>query len=358
MISSSKSWMSEAQSWLASPCAYTTAKCLSSHVHALQMVLNDSAQIRTTLQGFSSVLQEMSQVCDVTTLQQQLVDADRQVADVQDSFTAPLSQLEHAAAEVEAIETEVRRMENDVAEIKTLLLSPETFPSPREEGLKEVEQKIQTMRRTVAEIQKCKPGLCLPEKADETLTVFSVVDNLQALLLELEKKVPAVFIQQPPTPIQAKAPSAGQTIFQSELPKSTSDGAEKEDTEQGQIKIVHFKEDVLKRSGATLLTVEQSSPELRQSLTLDSAQQREHQGVLQAEEATEKKDSEQHRVEEGGGGVLWWLWDAFLGASPEVKKVESYCGKKTVIQYYFTVLQSFWSCLSTLGDACYPRSST
>ncbi|XP_023280214.1 uncharacterized protein LOC111668393 [Seriola lalandi dorsalis] len=274
MISSSKSWMSEAQSWLASPCAYTTAKCLSSHVHALQMVLNDSAQIRTTLQGFSSVLQEMSQVCDVTTLQQQLVDADRQVADVQDSFTAPLSQLEHAAAEVEAIETEVRRMENDVAEIKTLLLSPETFPSPREEGLKEVEQKIQTMRRTVAEIQKCKPGLCLPEKADETLTVFSVVDNLQALLLELEKKVPAVFIQQPPTPIQAKAPSAGQTIFQSELPKSTSDGAEKEDTEQGQIKIVHFKEDVLKRSGATLLTVEQSSPELRQSLTLDSAQVR------------------------------------------------------------------------------------
>lgn len=129
MISSSKSWMSEAQSWLAAPCVYTTAKCLSGHVHSLQVgeplatpssrlyttllnydiqtlclrlvsqtVLSDSAQIRTTLQGFRSVLQEMSQVCDVTTLQQQLVDADRQVADVQDSFTAPLSQLEHAAA--------------------------------------------------------------------------------------------------------------------------------------------------------------------------------------------------------------------------------------------------------------------
>lgn len=64
----------------------------------LQMVLDDSAQIRTTLQGFSSVLQEMSQVCDITTLQEQLVEADCQVADVQDSFTAPLSQLEHAAA--------------------------------------------------------------------------------------------------------------------------------------------------------------------------------------------------------------------------------------------------------------------
>lgn len=43
------------------------------------------------------------------------------------------------------------------------------------------------MRTTIAEIQKCKPGLCLPEKAEETLTVFAVVDQLQTLLLGLEK---------------------------------------------------------------------------------------------------------------------------------------------------------------------------
>ncbi len=43
------------------------------------------------------------------------------------------------------------------------------------------------MRRTVAEIQKCKPGLGLPDNAEETLTVFTVVEQLQALLLELEK---------------------------------------------------------------------------------------------------------------------------------------------------------------------------
>lgn len=64
----------------------------------LQTVLDDSAQIRTTLQGFGSVLKEMSQVCDITALQEQLVEADRRVATVQESFTAPLSQLEHAAA--------------------------------------------------------------------------------------------------------------------------------------------------------------------------------------------------------------------------------------------------------------------
>lgn len=57
-----------------------------------------------------------------------------------------------------------------------------------------IEQRIESMRRTVAEIQKCKPGLCLPEKAEETLTVFNVVEELQALLLDLEK-VGSLFIQ-------------------------------------------------------------------------------------------------------------------------------------------------------------------
>lgn len=61
-----------------------------------QRVLDDSAQIRTALQSFSSVLEEMSQVCDVTALQEQLLTADSQVAEVQEGFAAPLSQLQHA----------------------------------------------------------------------------------------------------------------------------------------------------------------------------------------------------------------------------------------------------------------------
>lgn len=64
----------------------------------VQRVLGDSVQIRSTLQGFGSVLKDMSQVCDTEQLQAQLLEADAQVADVQESFTAPLSQLEHAAA--------------------------------------------------------------------------------------------------------------------------------------------------------------------------------------------------------------------------------------------------------------------
>lgn len=39
MINTSKSWMAEAKSWLATPCSYTTSKCLSGHVHMLQVGL-------------------------------------------------------------------------------------------------------------------------------------------------------------------------------------------------------------------------------------------------------------------------------------------------------------------------------
>lgn len=37
MINSSDGWMSEARSWLAAPCTYTSARCLSSRVKALQV---------------------------------------------------------------------------------------------------------------------------------------------------------------------------------------------------------------------------------------------------------------------------------------------------------------------------------
>lgn len=136
MISSAASWMGGAQSWLAAPCTYTSAKCLSSRALALQVglsfrrwppggaarvglirtpstpgsfdysaiflafqrVLDDSAQIRSTLQGFGPVLKEMSQVCRVTELQEQLLSTDSRVEEVQDSFTAPLSQLQQAVS--------------------------------------------------------------------------------------------------------------------------------------------------------------------------------------------------------------------------------------------------------------------
>lgn len=54
--------------------------------------------------------------------------------------------------------------------------------------------------------------------------------------------------------------------------------SQKEQGEQGQVRIAHVGEDVLKRTGASLQTVEQSSPEQRQSWTPDSTQVRKPGG--------------------------------------------------------------------------------
>lgn len=123
--------------------------------------------------------------------------------------------------EVDAIESEVRQMQSELAEVEELLSSPQTLPKHKEEKLKVAPQggvkyfipssswkmfsleflnegafllrvqvlgkRIQSMGTTVAEIQRCKPDLCLPDGAEETLAVFSVVDHMQTLLQDLEK---------------------------------------------------------------------------------------------------------------------------------------------------------------------------
>uniref|UniRef100_A0A9J7YPI6 Nesprin-2-like n=1 Tax=Cyprinus carpio carpio TaxID=630221 RepID=A0A9J7YPI6_CYPCA len=256
MVKASQSWISEAQSWLTTQCTYTTARCLDSHVNALQMVLDDSAQMRRTLQGFSSVLTEMGSVFDVSPLEEELSNADRRVADMQHSLLGPLSQLEHAAAEVDAIETEVKVMEKDVAKIKSTFTTKEDIS---QDCLKSTKDRIDLMKRTVAEIQNCKDGLCLPDKAENTLLVFKKAELLQKQLLELEQLALeySIEVQEtsvPPlcaTPLNAPALSVPPTI------------AEEDTQESGQIKIVHVEEDGLKKSGAALMTVEQSTPEQR-----------------------------------------------------------------------------------------------
>lgn len=107
------------------------------------------------------------------------------------------------------------------------------------------------MKTTVAQIQRCKPGLGLPGNAEETLTVFTVVNQLQTLLLDLEKvrrsvpvvclqfvqsvsnfsvfvvqTVPALFTQQPLSPAQSRAETVGQTGSRPPVPESSQLEAE------------------------------------------------------------------------------------------------------------------------------------
>ncbi|KAJ8410368.1 hypothetical protein AAFF_G00203490 [Aldrovandia affinis] len=165
MIKSSSRWLREAQSWLDRPITYTTARCLSSHAQGLQAVLDDSEQMRRGLQGFGLTLQELSAMCNIGALEERLVQADRRVVSVQQSIVGPLSRLQYAASEVEAIEGEVKLMEKNVTKIRTILSSIDTASISPEEHLRNrqvILDNIQSMKRTIDEIQKCRSGLDLP----------------------------------------------------------------------------------------------------------------------------------------------------------------------------------------------------
>ena len=48
---------------------------------------------------------------------------------------------------------------------------------------------IESMKRTMAEIQNSKPGLCLPEEAEESLTIFHRAELLLQEVQSLEQTI-------------------------------------------------------------------------------------------------------------------------------------------------------------------------
>ncbi|XP_036405234.1 nesprin-2-like [Megalops cyprinoides] len=189
MIDSSSRWLNEAQSWLDTPCSYSTAKCLSSHAQGLQTVLDDSEQMRRGLQAFIPVLQEITAACDTAALEEQLVRADQRIAGMQQGIVGPLAQLQYTAAEVVAMETEVKVMEKNMTKIRTILSSIDTASITPEEHLRNrqvILDNVQSMRRTIAEIQRCKSGLELPKGGSGTLSVFQRAQQLLQPIQDLE----------------------------------------------------------------------------------------------------------------------------------------------------------------------------
>ncbi|KAJ8269983.1 hypothetical protein GJAV_G00108960 [Gymnothorax javanicus] len=210
MLGSSNRWLREAQSWLDTPIIYTTAKCLSSYAQGLQAVLDDSDQMRRGLQGFIPTLQEISSVCDVASSEEQLVQADQRVAAMQQTIKEPLSRLQYAALEVAAMEGEVKLMERNIAKMEGILSSIDTPSISPEEHLKNREvilENIQSMKRTIAEIQRCRSELELPDRASDTLSVFHKAQQLLQPTHDLER-----LAQQQSAALQAAIPeSMGET---------------------------------------------------------------------------------------------------------------------------------------------------
>ncbi|XP_049338084.1 nesprin-2 isoform X3 [Astyanax mexicanus] len=190
ILHSSTQWLAEAQSWLDTPHSYTTAKCLHSHANSLQVVLDESEGIRGALEAFGPALEEISAVCDTSSQEQKLMQVHSSVIHMQRRALEPLTQLQHAAAEMDAIESEVKTIEKNLTKIRTILSTVDTEDIPLEEHLHNrqiILDNLQVMSRTIDEIERCRAGLGLPTGAEHSLSAFHKAQQLQQPIVELQQ---------------------------------------------------------------------------------------------------------------------------------------------------------------------------
>ncbi|XP_052390559.1 nesprin-2 isoform X4 [Carassius gibelio] len=190
LLNSSNCWLREAQSWLVAPRTYTTAKCIHCHASSLKMTLDESEGYRAALEGLLPVLQEITLVCDTSPQQQLLQRCIQNITLVQQSILEPLSHLQHLAAEMDAIEAEVKTMEKNISKIRTILSTSDTENISPEEHLENIQvilDNVQSMKRTIDEIESCRAGLGLPAGAEQTLTAFRRAQELLQPIQELQQ---------------------------------------------------------------------------------------------------------------------------------------------------------------------------
>ncbi|KAF4099427.1 hypothetical protein G5714_019553 [Onychostoma macrolepis] len=190
LLNSSNCWLREAQSWLVAPRTYTTAKCIHCHANSLKMMLDESEGYRAALEAFLPALQEITPVCDATPQQHLLQLCVQNITLMQQSVLDPLSHLQHLAAEMDAIEAEVKTMEKNMTKIRTILSATDTENISPEEHLENIQvilDNVQSMKRTIDEIESCRPGLGLPAEAEQTLTAFHRAQELLQPIQELQQ---------------------------------------------------------------------------------------------------------------------------------------------------------------------------
>ncbi|XP_060907682.1 nesprin-2-like isoform X3 [Labrus mixtus] len=190
IVNSATCWLGEAQSWLSAPSSFTTARSIQNHANSLQLVLDDSERIRSALQDFRPVLDEVSAVCDMSTQKEKLDQNDQQVKQMQSKILEPLEQLLQAVEVVEETETELKTMEKNVQKIRAILSSMDNSNITLTEHLQNrqvILANVQSMQRTLEEMERCKGDLQLPQGAEESLLVFSRAKLLLQQLKELEQ---------------------------------------------------------------------------------------------------------------------------------------------------------------------------
>ncbi|XP_077444049.1 nesprin-2a [Stigmatopora argus] len=189
LLSSAKCWFDEAQAWLSTICSFTTSKGLHSHAKSLQLVLDDSTRIRSTLKDFRPVLAEVSTVCDLSAEEMKMDSTDQQVEKMQKSIREQVEQLKHAVEIVKTFEDELQTLEETVPKIRTIISSMENSsitPVEHFQNQKVILDNVHSMQSTLEEMENYKEDLCLPKETKASLLVFSRINVLLQVLNDLE----------------------------------------------------------------------------------------------------------------------------------------------------------------------------
>ncbi|KAM7367651.1 hypothetical protein PAMP_013936 [Pampus punctatissimus] len=191
ILYSATCWLDEAQSWLNTPCSFTTVKSLQNHAKSLQLVLDDSVRIRDTLQDFRSVLAEISAVCDISSHEEKLNQNDQQIQTMQRNVLEPLDNLQRVVEMVEAMDAELKMIEKTVPKIRTILSSMDnsSITLGHLHNRQVILANVQSMQRTLEVMEKCKSELHLPQGAEENLVIFSRAGLLLQSVKELEQLI-------------------------------------------------------------------------------------------------------------------------------------------------------------------------
>ncbi|XP_015245715.1 PREDICTED: LOW QUALITY PROTEIN: nesprin-2-like [Cyprinodon variegatus] len=303
------SWIAEAQSWLSTPCMFTTAKSLHNHVKYIQLILEDSKRIRQTLKTFKSMLEEISAVCDVSSQEERLDQRDQEVQEMLQTIIQPLAELQQLTEIVEMVEADIKGMEKNVTKIRTILYSMDNEDITLTEHLYHCEavlSQIQTMQQRLEDMENWKMEVNFPERA-ENLVVFSKarvlieqLDELEQITMEqkslLESKIEEQesTVSSSPEEIQVLENPAHRGFYQEAFEVSYSEEEEDEGDESHS-------------SSSDTLTC--SIPEdLEETINL-SHEQREDMSEMNPQDTVKEVESTAHEAdkypEEPGGGVLY-----------------------------------------------------
>ncbi|XP_018086130.1 nesprin-2-like isoform X2 [Xenopus laevis] len=190
ILKSMEFWIQNTDKLLNEEIKNCSAKFLSKHVAALEMALDDSDQRQSILGNIHNELGELSVIFETDSTAKRLSEISSQVTELQKRIVAILPHIQFVADELDAIEGTLKTIAKKTETIKTILTSNDIVDmSPKEHynNGKVILENIESMKKTVANIDDYKPNMMLKDAGVHSLSAFRKTGQFMKELQVLEK---------------------------------------------------------------------------------------------------------------------------------------------------------------------------